>query len=143
MIYYLYQKVTMRAHKPQQINIVLLIISWDLGCNSTDQQPLSHFLITLAEFFQGLTSFYLHLSFSSFVFCFLTTRTQTSQMSLGSCFINVCMMMGRRELELHKVYLGNLSFPKSQTSPYFPAVHVTAVSKSRFNQCFMSTNTIP
>ena len=64
-------------------------------------------------------------------------------MSLVSCFMNVCMMMGRRELELHKVYLGNLSFPKSQTSLYFPAVHVTAVSKSRFNQCFMSTNTIP
>ena len=63
MIYYLYQKVTMIAHKPQQINIVLHIISWDLGCNSTEQQPLSHFLITLAEFFQGLTSFYLHLSF--------------------------------------------------------------------------------
>lgn len=54
--------------------------------------------------------------------------------------MNVCMIVLGRELELNKVYLGYLSSPKSKTMPYFPAVPVTAVSKSICSLCFMSSN---
>lgn len=59
---------------------------------------------------------------------------------------NICILSGHvygdggKELQVYLVYL---CFPKSKASTHFLEPPLTAVSKSRSDQCFMSTNTIP